>query len=426
MVMSFPMQGDLNDCFKAPDELLRLDDALAMLERRLFPVVETETVGLTEALGRVLAAPVTAATSNPRFDNAAMDGFCVRAADLERDAPTTLPLRGRHAAGQAPGEPLAPGTAARIFTGAPLPPGADAVVMQEDCTVEGDRVTIPAGIKAGNFVRKVGEDFAEGGAVLVPGRRLRPQDVAIAAAAGVARLTVYQRLKVGVFGTGDELVEPGEPLGPAQIYGSNRYGLLAALNTLGVEVTDLGHLPDRRDATEDALRAAGETQHMIVTSGGVSVGGEDHVVAAVRALGEVHVWRMAVKPGKPTTLGTVGRAAFVGLPGYPVSTLATFMVVARPVVLRLSGATAEPLFPHAYPLPADFAFAKKHKRRQFVRAALDWSRGTPMVRLYPSQEPHVLSSLVRSDGLVDLREDCTGVAPGDTVSFIPYNNILPV
>lgn len=420
------MQGDLNDCFKAPDDLLRLDDALAMLERRLFPVVATETVGLTAALGRVLAEPVHARTGNPRFDNAAMDGFCVRSADLNATAPTTLPITGRHAAGQAPGEPLETGTAARIFTGAPLPSGADAVVMQEDCTVDGDRVTIPPGIAAGNFVRKVGEDFAEGSVVLEPGRRLRPQDVAMAAAAGVPQLTVYRRLKVGVFGTGDELVEPGNPLGPAQIYGSNRYGLLAALATLGVEANDLGHLPDRRDATEAALKAAGETQDLIVTSGGVSVGGEDHVVAAVRALGQVHVWRMAVKPGKPTTLGTVGTAAFVGLPGYPVSTLATFMVVARPVVLRLSGATAEPLFPEAYPLPADFTFVKKHKRRQFVRASLDRSGGSPVVRLFPSQEPHVLSSLVQSDGLVDLCEECTGVLPGDMVSFIPYAHILPV
>lgn len=426
MVMSFPMQGDLNDCFKAPDDLLRLDDALAMLECRLFPVVATETVGLTQALGRVLAEPVRAGTSNPRFDNAAMDGFCVRAADLAPDAPTTLPVVGRHAAGQAPGIPLVAGTAARIFTGAPLPPGADAVVMQEDCRIDGDRVTIPPGIGAGNFVRRVGEDFAEGAVVLEPGRRLRPQDVAMAAATGAARLTVFQRLKAGVFGTGDEIVEPGLPLGPAQIYGCNRYGLLAALTTLGVEVTDLGHLPDRRDATEAALAEAGRSQHLIVTSGGVSVGGEDHVVAAVRALGQVHVWRMAVKPGKPTTLGTVGQAAFVGLPGYPVSTLATFMMVARPVVLRLSGATAEPLFPEAYPLPAAFSFVKKHRRRQFVRARLDRSGGAPVVHLYPTQEPHVLSSLVGTDGLVDLREDCTGVAPGDSVSFIPYSNILPV
>ncbi|GAA0590148.1 molybdopterin molybdotransferase MoeA [Caenispirillum bisanense] len=423
--MFFPMQ-DLNDCFKAPDQLLRLDDALAMLAERLFPVVGTETVPLARALGRVLAAPVRAVTANPRFDNAAMDGYCLRAADLAVDGPTTLPVIGRHAAGEEPGAPLAPRTAARIFTGAPLPPGADAVVMQEDCSLDGDRVTVPAGIAAGNFVRRVGEDFADGAVVLEPGRRLRPQDIAMAAAAGCATLTVFERLKVGVLGTGDEVVEPGRPLGPAQIYASNRYGLLAALETLGVAPSDLGHLPDDRAATEAALRAAGDSQHLVVTSGGVSVGGEDHVVAAVRALGEVHVWRMAVKPGKPTTLGTVGKAAFVGLPGYPVSTLATFMMVARPVILRLSGATAEPLFPPAYPLPAAFSFAKKHRRRQFVRACLEATATGPQVRLYPSQEPHVLSSLVLSDGLVDLREDCTGVAPGDLVSFIPYAHLLPV
>lgn len=424
------MTDTLNDCFKSPDQLLRLDDALHMLESRLFPVVGTETVSLADALGRVLAEPVAARVANPRFANAAMDGFCLRTADLAADGPTDLPVAGRLAAGYTAETPLPPATAARIFTGAPLPDGADVVVMQEDCTAYPsleavERVTVPAGLTAGTFIRRAGEDFAEGATVLRPGRRLRPQDIAMAAAAGHPHLTVFRRLKAGVLSTGDEIVEPGEPLGPAHIYGSNRHGLMAALAALGCAVTDLGHLPDRRDATEAALADAGETQDVIVTSGGVSVGGEDHVVAAVRTLGAVHVWRMAVKPGKPTTLGTVGRAAFIGLPGYPVSSLATFMMVARPVVLRLSGALAEPLFPEAYPLPAAFTFAKKHKRRQFVRARIDRSSGTPAVRLYPSQEPHVLSSMVDSDGLVDLREECTAIAEGDTVDFIPYTNILP-
>ncbi|EKV29513.1 Molybdopterin biosynthesis protein MoeA [Caenispirillum salinarum AK4] len=424
------MSDTLNDCFKSPGALLRLDDALDMLAARLFPVVDTEDLPLTKAAGRILAAPVCATVANPRFDNAAMDGFCARAADLNADGPTSLAAVGRIAAGSAAEEPIAQGTAARIFTGAPLPPGADVVAMQEDCTAHPSldapqTVTFPAGLSVGNFVRRAGDDFSTGATVLSPGRRLRPQDVAMAAAAGHATVTVFKRLKAGVLSTGDEIVEPGHPLGPAQIYGSNRYGLMAALAALGAEVTDLGHLPDRRDATEAALAAAGRSQDVIVTSGGVSVGGEDHVVDAVRALGEVHVWRMAVKPGKPTTLGTVGRAAFIGLPGYPVSSLATFMMVARPVVLRLSGALAEPLFPGAFPLPAGFSFAKKHRRRQFVRASIDRAGGTPVVRLYPSQEPHVLSSMIASDGLVDLREDCTGVAEGDMVDFIPYSSILP-
>lgn len=424
------MSTTLNDCFKSPESLLRLDDALEMLADRLFPVVGTETVPLAAALGRVLARPVAATVDNPRFDNAAMDGFCLRAADLSADVPTDLPVRGRIAAGCAEHATLPPGAAARIFTGAPLPEGADAVVMQEDCSVypsldAPERVTVPAGIDAGNFVRHAGDDFATGATVVTPGRRLRPQDIAMAAAAGHATVTVFKRLKAGVLSTGDEIVEPGHPLGTAQIYGSNRYGLMAALAALGADVTDLGHLPDRRDITETALARAGGTQDVIVTSGGVSVGGEDHVVNAVRAIGEVHVWRMAVKPGKPTTLGTVGSAAFIGLPGYPVSSLATFMMVARPVVLRLSGALGEPMFPEAYPLPAGFSFAKKHRRRQFVRARIDRSGGSPVVRLFRSQEPHVLSSMVESDGLVDLREDCTGIAEGDTVHFIPYSSILP-
>lgn len=424
------MNETLNDCFKSPESLLRLDDALDILAARLFPVVGTESLPLSQAAGRVLAAPVAATVSNPRFDNAAMDGFCARAADLNADGATTLPVAGRIAAGHAPAMPLRAGTAARIFTGAPLPPGADTVAMQEDCaphpTLDApETVTFPAGLGAGNFVRRAGEDFGAGATVLSPGRRLRPQDIAMAAAAGHADVTVFKRLRAGVLSTGDEIIEPGQSLGPAQIYGSNRYGLMAALAALGVEVTDLGHLPDDRPATEAALADAGASQDVIVTSGGVSVGGEDHVVDAVRALGEVHVWRMAVKPGKPTTLGTVGRAAFIGLPGYPVSSLATFMMVARPVVLRLSGATAEPMFPAVFPLPAGFTFTKKHRRRQFVRARVDRSGGAPVARLYPSQEPHVLSSMIDSDGLVDLREDCTGVAEGDLVDFIPYSSILP-
>lgn len=420
------MKRVLNDCFTTTDQLMRLGDALELLEMRLFPVVGTESVPLSKALGRVLAEEIAAGVDNPRFDSAAMDGFAVRYSDLKRTESTTMPIAGRVAAGHPLTGDVPSGSAVRIFTGAPLPAELDTVVMQEDCLVDGDRVRLPSGIAQGNFVRRTGEDFTAGAMVLAPGRRLRPQDLAMAAAVGKRTLTVHTPLKAGVFSTGDEIVEPGGTLGAGQIFGSNRYGLMAALQALGAEVSDLGHLPDDRRTIERALAEAGEHQDLILTSGGVSVGGEDHVVDAVRACGEVHLWRLAVKPGKPTTLGTVGRAAFVGLPGYPVSALVTFMVVARPVVLRLSGATAEPMMPAHYAVKADFAFEKKHRRRQFLRVALDSSDGPPLARLFRSQEPHVLSSLIESQGLVDVGEDVTAIAEGDTVPFIPYASFLPV
>lgn len=415
---------DLNDCFKAPDSLIRLDEVLALLDARLAPVVTPETVPLAEAAGRVLAEDIVAGHTVPPFPSAAMDGFAFRAADLAASGETALTITARIAAGHPYRGHVTPGAAARIFTGAPVPPELDTVVMEEDVRVEGDTVFLPHGLTRGTFVRPAGEDFMAGTTVLRAGRRLRPQDVAMAGTAGRAEVSVFRRLRVGVFATGDELVEPGQPLHEGAVYGSNRYGLVAAARALGCAVSDLGTLPDKFEAVRDALDAASRTHDLLITSGGVSIGGEDHVRAVVESLGAIHLWRMAIKPGKPTALGSVGPAAFVGLPGYPVSTMVIFMIIARPVILRLSGATAEPLAPPRLKVRAAFSFAKKHKRRQFLRAALRAGPdGVPEAVAWPTQEPSVLSSLVGTDGLVDLAEDATSISPGDLVDFLFYQQV---
>lgn len=419
----------LNDCFRAPDTLLAVDDALARLAADLRPITAVETVALTAARGRVLAESPTALINSPPFDNAAMDGFAFRWADLGAGE-TPLPVVGRVAAGHPLDSAVPPRAAVRIFTGAPLPEGLDTVAMQEDCVVDESgaepRVTLPTGLAAGNFVRRQGEDFVAGAAVLTPGRRLRPQDLAIAAGAGARELRVHGRLRVGVFSTGDEVVDPGMVLAPGQIFCSNRFGLLAAAEALGAQVSDLGHLPDSRPTIGAALAEAARSHDVLITSGGVSVGGEDHVLDAVRDHGTVSMWRLAIKPGKPTAFGTVGPAtAFIGLPGYPVSSMVTFMILGRAVLLRLMGATAEPLLPPAYHVRADFDFAKKHKRRQFLRATVDHAGPEPVCRIYPSQEPHVLSSVVHSDGLVDVGADVAEIRRGEPVPFLPYGTILP-
>lgn len=417
---------DLTDCFKAPDGLIRLADVLALLDDRLAPVVGTETVPLAEAAGRALARAVVADGPMPPFASAAMDGYALRAADLGADADgeTALRVAARIAAGHPHKGGFAPGEAARIFTGAPLPADLDTVARQEDVRLDGDTVFVPGGTPRGAFVRPAGEDFAEGATVLAAGRRLRPQDVAMAAAAGRGELSVFRRLRVAVFATGDELAEPGRRLPEGAVYCSNRFGLVAAARALGCEVDDLGTLPDDAAAVRSALDAASRSHDLLVTSGGVSVGGEDHVRGVVDSLGAVHLWRLAVNPGKPTALGRVGPAAFVGLPGYPVASMVMFMIVARPLILRLGGATAEPLLPPRLKVRAAFSFTKARPLRHFLRAVLRAGEdGQPEVVAWPSQDPGVLSSLVGTDGLVDIPEDVAEVRPGDSVEFLFYQQV---
>ena len=412
----------VNDSFQAPETLVTLDQALDILAERLRPVTAVEMVPTMLAERRVLAEDVVSGIDAPPFACSAMDGFAFRFADLPAPgAAAALTVTARIAAGHAHESAFGPGEAARIFTGAAMPPGLDTVVMQEDCRTTDALLHLPAGSRQGDFVRPRGDDFAIGTTVLAAGRRLRPQDVAMAAAVGRDSLSVHARLRVGVFSTGDEVVEPGRPLPVGAIYNCNRRGVAALCAGMGCVVEDLGNIPDRLEETVARLEAAAGRCDLLITTGGVSVGGEDHVRAAVERLGAIHLWRLAVKPGKPTAFGHVGNVPFVGLPGYPVSALVTFMLIARPVILLLAGAVAEPMRPPRYPLPAAFSFDKDHPRRQFVRVSLRTGQdGRPELTLYRSQEPNVLSSLVNSDGLVDLAEDLRRVRPGDLVDYIPY------
>lgn len=412
-------------CFSPADPLLSLDDAMALVAETVRPVAETHSVPLTAAVGRVLAADVTAVATSPGFAASAMDGFAARHADLGGDAPR-LKIIGRVSAGHPLNRPVGPGEAVEIFTGAPLPPGVDTVAMVEDCRVEDGHVILPPGLVQGSHTRPAGEDFHGGDIVLRAGRRLRPQDVAMAAAAGRATVSVHRRLRVATFSTGDEIIEPGQPLGPGQIHGSNRHGQLAFIEAWGHDACDLGHLPDDRQAITAALRDAGGRFDAIVTSGGVSVGGEDHVRDAVEdAGGKLFLWRLKVKPGKPLALGEIGRAVIIGLPGYPVSALVQLMLMGRVVLDRLSGATAMPLLPTAIQVPAGFSMPAQHGRRQLLRARLDTDEaGTQVVVPYPSQGSGVLSSLVGSDGLLDIPAEHDGIAAGTPVAFTPFEWFL--
>jgi molybdopterin molybdotransferase len=414
--------ASLNDCFAAPDKLISLDRALAFLTERVAPVTGTETVPLAQCAGRILARDVVAKVTAPPFANAAMDGFAFRHEDA-RGGP--LKVVDRIAAGHPSTHRFGPGEAARIFTGAPMPDGLDTVAMQEDCTTASrdgaEHVTLPHELKAGANIHPAGNDYSAGQVVVRAGRRLRPQDVGMAASAGHPNLLVHQRLKVAVFSTGDEVVEPGEKLSPGSIYSSNRHALMALAAGLGCAIEDIGNLPDDLDRTASALKDASDRADLLITTGGVSVGGEDHVRAAVERYGAIHLWRMLIKPGKPTALGHVGKAAFVGLPGYPVSCQVMFMIFARPVILRLAGAVAEPSSPVRFRVASASSYAKGTARREFVRARLTpGADGALRAELYRKQDSSVLSSLVESDGLVDLREDTKRIEPGEMVDFIPF------
>jgi molybdopterin molybdotransferase len=408
--------------------MLTLDEALARLAEgaRDAAIVQTDSVSTFEALGRVLAQDVTALVDVPPADNSAMDGYALRAADVGA-AGIVLPVSQRIAAGTV-GEPLQPGTAARIFTGAATPPGADAVVMQEQCTAGDGTVRIDTVPVSGQNVRRRGEDVHAGAVVLPRGTRLTPPALGLAAAIGHGRLTVLRRPKVALFSTGDELVMPDETppaqMKPGAIYNSNRFLLRGLLQAAGCEVTDLGIVPDQLEATREALRRAAEGHDLIVTSGGVSVGEEDHLKPAVQAEGRLNRWQIAIKPGKPLAFGEVRRAAsgsalFLGLPGNPVSSFVTFLLAGRTVLRGLQG--MDTALPQALPLRADFSVNKPDpKRREFIRVRLNDTGG---LDLFTNQGSGVLTSAVWADGLVDL-ESGTTVDTGDVVPYLPLSQLL--
>jgi molybdopterin molybdotransferase len=407
--------------------MLTAQQALDHLLSHAKPVAETERVPMQATLGRVLAENVNSLVDVPPLDNTAMDGYAVRTADTQNPG-SVLKIAQRIPAGSV-GTELQAGTAARIFTGAPVPLGADAVVMQEDCsTPEGssDQVQVNIAPASGQWIRRRGEDLTAGKTALTAGTFLRPQELGVAASAGLTHLNVKRRVKVAAFFTGDELSLPGEPLKPGGIYNSNRDTLLACIKALGCDATDLGIVPDRLDATRAALRQASQAHDLIITSGGVSVGEEDHIKPAVSAEGSLDLWQIAIKPGKPLAFGAVrksdqpndGEAWFIGLPGNPVSSFVTFLLFVRPFILKLQGREAKQT--PSYLMRADFDWLKADRRNEFLRVKINNDGG---LDLYPNQSSGVLTSAAWGDGLVDCPPN-QPIQAGDLVKYIPFDALL--
>jgi molybdopterin molybdotransferase len=412
-----------DDCFAFGGPMMSVDEAVSIIAARVTAVGDVEVVSLTEADGRILAKDIAAPLPLPPFTNSAVDGYAVRSGDLSQLEERTFPVAGRVQAGASVHEPIKPGHATRIFTGAPLPQGADTVFMQEDVRLDQGRVVLPAGLKPGANVRPAGEDIAIGHPALKSGQRLRPQDVALAAAFGLTHVEARRRIRVAVFSTGNELVSPGAPRGPAQLFDSNRFMLMAMLVRLGCEVSDLGILRDDRASLASALKKVADAHDLIVTTGGVSTGEEDHVKAAVESVGTLVLWRMAIKPGRPVAMGIIGGTPLIGLPGNPVASFVTFVHVVRPTILALAGAIQQHLVP--MPVRAAFTYKKKIARREYVRVNLRKSEdGVLEAVKFPREGAGLLSSLVDTDGLVELGETITQVQPGQTVGFLSYASLI--
>jgi len=420
-----------NDCFAFGDALMPLDEALHALYDRTVPIAAQTEIVLDDAIGRILAEDIVAPFNVPPYDNSAVDGYAVFFDDLDAEVETQLPVTGRAAAGHPLDRPAERGEAIRIFTGGAMPAGDDSpdtVMMQEDCRADGDNVFILPGIKRGANRRAAGEDIRRGETVLRSGQLLRPQDVGVAASLGRTALRVFKPLRTAVFSSGDELRDPGSMLGPGAIFDANRFALAAALTQIGCTVTDLGIIRDDIDVIRPALAEAAASHDFLITSGGMSTGEEDHIKTAIEALGALHFWRLAIKPGRPVALGQIdtqnGPVPFAGLPGNPVAAIVTFLVVARPLILRLSGATK--VAPICYRVCAGFAHRKKSSRREFVRAKIVAGEdGMPTVEKHGRSGAGVLSSLVGADGLVVLPEDMTFLEAGSMVDFLPFTEVMP-
>ena len=413
-----------DDCFAFGGPMMSVDEAVAIIAARVTPVRDVETVPLNEADGRILASDISAALPLPPFTNSAVDGYAVRSGDLPQQAEAVFPVTGRIQAGASAQEPVKAGHAVRIFTGAPMPDGADTVFMQEDVRLDGDgKVVLPAGLKPGANVRPAGEDIPIGASALKAGQRLRPQDVALAAAFGLTEIDVRRRIRVAVFSTGNELVSPGSQRAAAQLFDSNRFMLMAMLARLGCEVSDLGILRDDRVSLADGLKKVAVGHDLILTTGGVSTGEEDLVKASVESAGTLVLWRMAIKPGRPVAMGIISGTPFIGLPGNPVASFVTFVHVVRPTVLALAGATQQHLVP--MPVRAAFTYKKKIARREYVRVNLRrGENGVLEAVKFPREGAGLLSSLVDTDGLVELGEEITLVELGQTVGFLGYASLI--
>jgi molybdopterin molybdotransferase len=402
-----------DDCFAFGGALLPLAEAQARIAGLFEAVAGIETVALREASGRVLAHDIAAPISLPPQANSAVDGYAFAHADLHADGPTTLKLQGRTAAGQSPAI-VAVGHASRIFTGAVMPAGLDTVMMQEDCEATSGSVTLAPGLKRGANARPKGEDIGEGAIALPVGRRLMPPDLALLAGLGLTEIVVRRKLRVTVFSTGDELADPPGPLPPGRIFDANRAMLLALLARLGADARDGGILPDNAEATARALRDAADDSDLLVTSGGVSTGEEDHVRTAIAAAGRLEFWRVALKPGRPVALGMLGETPLLGLPGNPVAALVTFQALGRPLFDRLAGATYQS--PPMLRAVSGFSYRKKIGRLEYVRVTLD---ADGVAHRYPKEGAGIITSLTESDALMALPESMTQLVPGDAAPIIP-------
>ncbi|MEC5289484.1 gephyrin-like molybdotransferase Glp [Aurantimonas sp. C2-6-R+9] len=412
-----------DDCFAFGRPMMTVAETVALITSRVLPLAETESIPLCDADRRILARDLIASIALPPYANSAVDGYAMRGVDLPATGERGFQVSGRIQAGSGARVTVAPGEAVRIFTGAPMPAGADTVFMQEDVRLgDSGEVTLPAGLTIGANMRPVGEDVEAGAVVLKAGRRLRPQDIALAAALGEIRVDVSRRVRVAVFSTGNEIVAAGTPRGPTQLFDSNRFMLMAMLGRLGCAITDLGILPDDRAAITDTLRKASSAHDLILTSGGVSTGEADFVKDAVESAGSLVFWRVAIKPGRPVAMGVIDGTPFIGLPGNPVASFVTFAYIARPAILALSGAGRKPIV--STPVRTAFSYKKKKDRREYVRVNLrPAANGSVEAVKFPREGAGLLSSLVETDGLIELAEDVTQIQQGDIVGFIPYSSL---
>jgi molybdopterin molybdotransferase len=419
------MNTSLNDCFAEHHQLMPAKEALAQLRESVQVVVTTERCDLANAKGRILARDLSSPRAIPAFNNAAVDGYAFNSNDLNLKVENTLNITQIIYAGDNTPAPMKMGEAARIFTGAPLPEGADTVIMQEDICAQGTppsegRVTLPAGIEGGCNWRPQGEDMQQGQLILRKGQRLKPQDIGGAAAMGFAEIDVYAPLKVALFSTGNEIQDPGSALKEGHIYDVNRYMLMSQLAQMGAEVSDLGILPDDFEGTCEALSQAAESHHAILSSGGVSTGDKDQVALAIKHLGRINFWRLAIKPGRPLAFGHINNTPLIGFPGNPVAAGVCFMRFGFPLLCAMAGQNwPEPV---TLTLPSAFTLKKKAGRTEWLRAQLQHEdNGQVSVNRHPKQGSGILSSLIEADGLIEAPEDLVDIKPGDPLTFLPFS-----